>query len=459
MRCIRLCALTLLIAGAGCSTSPTDQKAETVRLITLDPGHFHAALVQKQANDAVSPVVHVYAPDGPDVVDHMNRIEGFNTRADNPTAWRQRVITGDDFLERLTTERPGDVVVISGRNARKTEYISASAEAGLHVLSDKPMCVDSAGYQQLKRAMERAHGEGVLIYDIMTERSEICTSLQRELMAMPDLFGALKRGSVDEPAVYMESVHHFSKIVAGRQLKRPSWYFDTTQQGEGVVDVTSHLVDLVLWECFGEQPIDAHRDVRVIDGQRWPTMVTLDQYARVTQLDAFPAALASQLDDNGVLPCYANGEIDFAVRGVHAKVRVEWAYEAPPGAKDTHYAVVHGAKASLVIRQGAEQNYRPELFIEPADGVKKETLDVHVRVALRTLDKRWPDLGLEDTDVGWRVIVPDQYRVGHEAHFAQVLDRFLGYLDAGEVPAWERSNMLAKYYITTTALDLARDKK
>ena len=35
-----------------------------VRLITLDPGHFHAALVQKEMYPGVAKQVHVYAPLG-----------------------------------------------------------------------------------------------------------------------------------------------------------------------------------------------------------------------------------------------------------------------------------------------------------------------------------------------------------------------------------------------------------
>ena len=60
----------------------TGAKGE-VKIITLDPGHFHAALIQKIMYDQVSPVVHVYAPQGPDVADHLKRVEGFNTRADD----------------------------------------------------------------------------------------------------------------------------------------------------------------------------------------------------------------------------------------------------------------------------------------------------------------------------------------------------------------------------------------
>ena len=89
-----------------------------VRLITLDPGHFHAGLVQKFMYPQVSPVVQVYAPTGPDLQEHLKRIEGFNTRADQPTRWEEKVYTGPDFLERLLSEKAGNVVVLAGNNAR-----------------------------------------------------------------------------------------------------------------------------------------------------------------------------------------------------------------------------------------------------------------------------------------------------------------------------------------------------
>ena len=51
-----------------------------VKLITLDPGHFHAALVQKTMYPHVSPAVSVYAPPGNDLDQHLKRIESYNTR-------------------------------------------------------------------------------------------------------------------------------------------------------------------------------------------------------------------------------------------------------------------------------------------------------------------------------------------------------------------------------------------
>ena len=90
--------------------------SDRFRLITLDPGHFHAALIQKEMYPGVSPRVAVYAPLGPDLTEHLNRIARFNARAQNPTAWKLDIHTGPDFLEQLIAERPGNIVVLSGRN-------------------------------------------------------------------------------------------------------------------------------------------------------------------------------------------------------------------------------------------------------------------------------------------------------------------------------------------------------
>src|SRR5512142_3344385 len=62
-----------------------------VRLMTLDPGHFHAALVQKEMQPEIAETVHVYAPLGPDLLAHLGRIAGFNQRATDPTRWQLEV--------------------------------------------------------------------------------------------------------------------------------------------------------------------------------------------------------------------------------------------------------------------------------------------------------------------------------------------------------------------------------
>src|SRR5579863_3230872 len=88
--------------------------APRFRLMTLDPGHFHASLVQKFMYDDVDPVVHVYAPEGDDLAEHLKRIERFNTRADQPTHGREEVYSQPDFFEKMLADKPGNIVVLAG---------------------------------------------------------------------------------------------------------------------------------------------------------------------------------------------------------------------------------------------------------------------------------------------------------------------------------------------------------
>jgi len=77
-----------------------------VKLITLDPGHFHAALVQKSMYSQIDSNVYVYAPAGEELNDHLKRIEAYNSRTENPTGWNEIVYTGPDFLEKMLAAAP-----------------------------------------------------------------------------------------------------------------------------------------------------------------------------------------------------------------------------------------------------------------------------------------------------------------------------------------------------------------
>ena len=416
--------------------------APRFQLITLDPGHFHASLVQKFMYDDVDSVVHVFAPAGDDVAEHLKRIEAFNQRAGNPTHWAERVVTGADFLDRMLSAKVGNVVVIAGNNARKTEYIARSIGAGLNVLADKPMVRTPADLVRLEKTFKVAKDTHVLLYDIMTERSEVTTQLQRELSMRPELFGTLVKGSAAEPAIDMVSTHYFSKIVAGSQLKRPQWFFDVRQEGEGIVDVTTHLVDLVQWEAFPEQALEP-ADVTMLRARRWPTAITRTQFERLTGSYDFPAYLHRDVKD-GVLRVNSNGEMTYRLRGVHAHVSVVWNFEAPRGG-DTHYSMMRGTKARLVIQQGVEQDYKPVLYVERNPSVTAGEHLAALMAAIADLQDRFPGIGVRREGDAWALNVPASFDVGHEAHFAQVTNRYLDYLRGGAMPAWEVPNMLTKY--------------
>lgn len=446
----------LPVIFAACQTSQPMESADasSVHLVTVDPGHFHAALVQKSMYPEVDSVVHVYAPEGADVKLHLNRIESFNSRPDNPTRWKEEVYTGQDFFEKMLKDKPGNVVVLAGNNEKKTEYILQSLEAGYHVLADKPMVINTEDFDLLRSAFDKAKEKNLLLYDIMTERYEITTMLQKELSMMPEVFGTLEKGTPDNPAVTKESVHHFFKYVSGNILTRPPWFMDVEQEGEGIVDVTTHLVDLVQWACFPEEIIDYKTDIELITARRWPTEMTLHQFRTITKLDTFPGYLKKDVVRDSVLRVFSNGEINYKLRGVHAKVSVIWAYRAPEGAGDTHFSVMRGTKANLVIRQGREQGFKPALYIEPVQ--EDSQYEKILQGQLSVLEKKYPGLVLEKAPQGWTLKIPDSLKEGHEEHFARVMQKFLLYVKQGSLPEWEVPNMLAKYYTTTQALELAR---
>jgi predicted dehydrogenase len=455
----QIAGLIFLFSILGCGNMQKISRSKTgeVKLITLDPGHFHAALVQKSMYAGVSPVVHVYAPQGADVQQHLEKINAYNSRSENPTKWNEEVYTGNDFLEKMIAEKKGNVVVMAGNNQKKTEYIFKAINAGYNVLADKPMAIDKRNFELLKQAFDVAAQKKVLLYDIMTERYEITTILQRELSFLPQIFGQLEKGTLDNPAITKESVHHFYKYVSGSILTRPPWFMDVMQEGEGIVDVTTHLVDLIQWECFPEKIIDYKKDIQLTSANRGTTDITSSQFKALTKLNEFPSYLKKNVVNDSILKVYSNGEINYTINGVHAKVSVKWAYKAPEGAGDTHYSIMRGTKANLIIRQGAEQKYKPSLYIE------SDNKDVYFENILmkniKSLQTKYPGIDLKKIPSGWEVIIPEKYKEGHESHFARVTEKFLQYFKEGKLPAWEVPNMIAKYYTTTSALEMAQQTK
>ena len=449
--------MSAMALNQGCDTKKEEAKDETTKkplsLIVVEPGHFHAALVQKSMYPDVDSVVHVYASEGPDVKAYLDKVEKYNVSPKDPTRWKEEVYTGSDFLEKMLSEKKGNVVILAGNNQKKTDYIKQSVDAGLNVLADKPMAIDAGGFEKLKEAFASAEKNKVLLYDIMTERYEITNALQRELANMPDIFGELQKGTAENPAVAKESVHHFFKYISGEPLVRPTWFFDVKQQGEGMVDVTTHLVDLVQWSCFPNTELDYKKDIKLLSAKRTATKLTKSQFKLVTKSDSFPDFLSKDVKDT-TLSVYANGAMNYTLKGVHAKVSVLWNFQAPEGTGDTHYSIMKGSKANLIVRQGKDQKYKPVLYIETID--KSKAYEDAVAESFKKVQGKYPGIELKKNAAGWELSIPAKYDNGHEAHFAQVANKYMEYLKAGQLPRWEVPNMIAKYYLTTLALKEAK---
>jgi len=422
-----------------------------IKLIILAPGHFHASLVQKTSYPQVANEVSVYAQDGDEVRQYLQSIEDYNSLPVNPTHWEEKVYTGTDFLEKMVSDNTGNVVVMAGNNRDKTAYIMAALQSGKNVLADKPMAINSRNFDMLKECFEIATQKNLLLYDIMTERYEITSILQKELSQQSGLFGVLQKGAPENPAVVKESVHHFSKQVSGKPLIRPVWFFDIEQQGEGLVDVSAHLVDLIQYACFPEQIIDYKKDIKIIDANRYSTVLTPAEFEQVTGKTSYPEYLLKDVK-NGNLEVFANGDIIYTLKGIHAKISVKWDFEAPVGGGDTHYSIMRGTNADLIIKQDKEQNYIPTLYVESND----KDLELRLATAVKEISKKYDGIGINKiSDHCYEIIIPKKYHVGHEAHFGEVMQKYLQYLINGKLPVWEVPNMIAKYYTTTKALEFA----
>jgi hypothetical protein len=428
---------------------------QPARLIVCDPGHFHATLLQKDMYPELDPRVSIYAPLGPELLDYLNRVSLFNLRPANPTSWRLNIHTSEQPLEDMLRDRAGDVVVFSGKNRGKIDRISASMNGGLHVLADKPWIITSEEMPKLEAALDLAERKGVAAYDIMTERYEAPSQVQRALVNLPAIFGTQVPGDAGHPGVYARSVHHIMKVVAGVPLRRPTWFFDVDDYGEGLADVGTHPVDLIQWTLFPDQILDYRKDVRMLSGRHEAVRISQKQFTDVTGVSVFPAFLSNHIHD-GSLDYYCNNFIEYLLRGVHVKLDVLWKWEAAPGTGDVYEAAFQGTRSRVEIRQGAAEKYAMEVYVVPVPAARGEVFSALDR-EIDKLQSTWPGISATRTATEARIHIPEKFFVGHEEHFAQVARHFFEYMRTpSAMPAWERSYMLAKYYITTKGVELAR---
>jgi predicted dehydrogenase len=415
-------------------------------LLFYEPGHFHAALTLRNANPRVSADVHVYAHPGPDRDAFLGLVEAFNARGKSPTQWRAHVHETDDPLNRLIQDRRGDMVVLAGKNAEKLAAIARLHAAGFQVLADKPWLTSSAAQADLHRVTAGPP----LAMDIMTERHEVLARLRQRVVATPRLFGEFAR-SAEHPAIEIASMHHLYKVVNGKPLRRPPWYYDVGVQGDGLVDIQSHLADQVQWMVLGAQVGEPERDIELHAARRWATPVSLDLYRESTGEAAFPEALREFVHD-GVLALPCNGEIDYSLRGVRVRQRAEWGQREAPGGGDLHPCVVRGTRCNLHVHHGPETGHVAELHLEPVAG---NHIQAPLEEFIADAQHDFPDLGTQVIDMGYTFTIPGALRTTHESHFAMVLEDFLDYVDTQRWPDWLLPGIRMRYELLARARELA----
>lgn len=419
------------------------------RLLFLDPGHFHAALTLRAANPRVADEIHLHAPEGAESQAFVDLVEGFNARADAPTAWRLECHLGANSLHRLIEERRGEIVILAGRNDRKLATIRRLREAGFHVLADKPWLTGAGALGDLAAATTPGRP---LAMDIMTSRHMVLARLRRALVGQSELFGAFEAGG-PEPAIEQTSRHHIHKLVNGQPLRRPDWYFDCRVQGDGLVDIQSHLLDQAQWLIATLHGPEAERDIEVIRARRWPTPVGRELYAESTGVEDYPELPAGVVVDD-VIQLACNGVIEFSIGGVRVRQRAEWGAREAEGGGDQQHAVARGSGAQLVLRQGPETNHAAELHVASSGA---RDLEPRLAAAVAALAADFPGLSMAPSELGFRLTVAPGLDGGHESHFPLVLDEFLDLLDGSGDGAALAARIGARYALLARAQAIAED--
>jgi hypothetical protein len=89
--------------------------------------------------------------------------------------------------------------------------------------------------------------------------------------------------------------------------------------------------------------------------------------------------------------------------------------------------------------------------------VSKDDLEAALKETVASINVRYPGIGFERHETGWRITIPARYHNGHEAHFGQVTEKYLGFLKNRDMPAWEVPNMLVKYHTLMEAYKKSRN--
>lgn len=421
--------LILIITMIALAKVGIAQSNEQTSLVVLAPAHPHGVQMQLAYKSDFARNVAVYGPSEQDMrVSYLNAIERDNRNSDAKERWQLDIYTGPDYFEKMLSEKKGSTVIVASNNQYKADHIKKSSQIGMNVLADKPMAITGDDFRKLELSFSAAQTKGNYVSDLpsMSMRRFVVYLIQKELRANPDVFGELIMGSAENPAILQSNHHYYWKGTT-----RPTWFFDVRQQGNGLTDVTTHLVDIVQWSGFQAQPIDYRKNIHVYEARTWTTDITPTQFRTATKKEEYSAFLKPYLQDS-ILHVHANGKIKYTLNDVHVQIVSTWGFKSEDGEGDWYESVMNGSKATLRIKRGNLM----DLFIEPTN-VDHADLEQALKRAFNNLIKKYPYLSLSRESYGWR-IASTKRSVAREAKLIPPSPT-------------EQQNMLAKYYTTTTA--------
>lgn len=171
---------------------------------------------------------------------------------------RQHGVEAVPSMDALLERGDVDAVFVAVPHHLHAPLAIQAAEAGKHVIVEKPLANNLAGAVDMVRAAERA---GVVLSVCFPHRYEANAQLARRLVAegvLGSFAGMLINFYSDKPASY------WFGGFSGRAVS--SWRTSRTQAGGGVLIMNvSHLVDLVRY-LVGEEATECFARTQVVDG-------------------------------------------------------------------------------------------------------------------------------------------------------------------------------------------------
>jgi hypothetical protein len=148
----------------------------------------------------------------------------------------------------------------------------------------------------------------------------------------------------------------------------------------------------------------------------------------------------------------------YTLKGVHVGLKVRWQFEAPPGALDSYFASFLGTRALIELRAGTKEKFIPEVYLTPGTAEPRAAWEASLKSTVHRLQNEYPGLSYEMVGNSFRVLLPDSDRSGDSLQ--RLFEKFAGFVrDPKTFPEFENSSLLAKYYITTTAVSMANERR
>ncbi len=138
-------------------------------------------------------------------------------------------ITHENYAGMLE-ESGCSVVAIGDVYANRGALAIAALEAGLHVISDKPITTKLAELEEIER-LSRQHGLSVGCQLDLVENK-----------AMRQMRSAILGGAIGEICTVNVAAQHPLRLAT-----RAKWYFEPNQHGGTINDIGIHVFDLIPW--------------------------------------------------------------------------------------------------------------------------------------------------------------------------------------------------------------------